>query len=82
MQLVGARDGFIHRPFLLEGAITGALGGVLAVALTYTTFWSVDHYLFIISWIPWEWAGIGVSSGIMFGVLASGYAVRKHLREV
>ena len=32
MQLVGARDAFIHRPFLLEGGITGALGGVLAVA--------------------------------------------------
>ena len=71
----------IHRPFLLEGGITGALGGALAVLLTYTVFWSVFHYLFTISWIPWEWAGIGVSSGIVFGVLASGYAVRKHLRE-
>ena len=82
MQLVGARDAFIHRPFLLEGAITGALGGVLAIALTYTTFWSVFQYLFTISWIPWQWAGIGVSAGVAFGVLASGYAVRKHLREV
>ena len=82
MQLVGARDGFIHRPFLLEGGITGALGGALAVALTYATFWSVFNYLFSISWIPWQWAGIGVSSGVVFGVLASGYAVRKHLREV
>ena len=82
MQLVGARDSFIHRPFLLEGGITGALGGALAVALTYTTFWSVFNYLFIISWIPWEWAGIGISTGIVFGVLSSGYAVRKHLREV
>ena len=82
MQLVGARDGFIHRPFLLEGGVTGALGGALALALTYTTFWSVFKYLFSISWIPWEWAGIGVLSGVLFGVLASGYAVRKHLREV
>ena len=82
MQLVGARDSFIHRPFLLEGGITGALGGAVAVLLTYTTFWSVFNYLFTISWIPWEWAGIGMSVGIVFGVLASGYAVRKHLREV
>ncbi len=82
MQLVGARDAFIHRPFLLEGAITGALGGILAIALTYTTFWSVFEYLFTISWIPWQWAGIGVSAGVAFGVLASGYAVRRHLREV
>ena len=82
MQLVGARDGFIHRPFLVEGGITGALGGLLAVVLTYITFWSVFHYLFIISWIPWEWTSIGVSIGIVFGVLASGHSVRKHLREV
>lgn len=81
MQLVGARDAFIHRPFLLEGGITGALGGALALALTYATFWSVFNYLFSISWIPWQWVGIGVSSGVLFGVLASGYAVHKHLRE-
>ena len=82
MQLVGARDSFIHRPFLLEGGITGALGSTLAVVLTYATFWSVFNYLFTISWLPWEWAGIGMSAGIVFGVFASGYAVRKHLREV
>ena len=82
MQLVGARDSFVHRPFLLEGGITGAIGGALAIALTYTTFWSVFNYLFTISWIPWEWAGIGMSAGIVFGVLSSGYAVRRHLREV
>ena len=82
MQLVGARDSFIHRPFLLEGGITGAFGGVVAVLLTYTTFWSVFNYLFIISWIPWQWAAVGMSAGIVFGVFASGYAVRKHLREV
>ena len=82
MQLVGARDGFIHLPFLLEGGITGAIGGALALALTYATFWSVFNYLFTISWIPWEWAGIGISAGIVFGVFASGYAVRKHLREI
>ena len=82
MQLVGARDGFIHRPFLLEGGITGALGGLLAVALTYATFWSVFRYIFEISWIPWAWAAVGISIGIVFGVFASGYAVRKHLLEV
>ena len=33
MQLVGARDGFIRRPFLLEGAATGLLGSLLALLL-------------------------------------------------
>ena len=35
MRLVGATNGFIRRPFLLEGALTGIMGGLLAVVLTY-----------------------------------------------
>ena len=31
MRLVGATDGFIRRPFLLEGALKGLLGGLVAV---------------------------------------------------
>ncbi len=82
MQLVGARDGFIRRPFLIEGGITGAVGGVLALGLTYATFLAVFHYLFAISWIPAQWAGPGVLAGVVFGVIASRLAVRKHLRDV
>ena len=82
MQLVGAQNGFIRRPFLIEGGITGALGGALAIGLTYTTFRAVFHYLFPIAWIPVEWAGTGLLIGVVFGVIASSFAVRKHLREV
>ncbi len=82
MQLVGARDGFIRRPFLVEGAITGLLGGLMALALTYGTFWVVFRYLFSVAWIPAEWAGLGLLSGTVFGVFATGLAVHKHLREV
>ena len=35
MRLVGATNGFIRGPFLLEGALKGLLGGLLAVALCY-----------------------------------------------
>lgn len=82
MQLVGARDGFIRRPFLLEGAVTGTLGGLLAAGLTYATFQAVFRYLFTISWIPSEWAAGGILAGAAFGVFASSLAVRRHLREV
>ena len=38
MRLVGATDWFIRGPFLLEGAIKGLLGGVVAVTLCATVF--------------------------------------------
>lgn len=82
MRLVGATHGFIRRPFLLEGGITGLLGGVLAVSLTWASYWTVDHFLFAIEWVPAEWLGAGILSGVVFGVLASGLAVRRHLGEV
>ena len=82
MRLVGARDGFIRLPFLLEGAITGLAGGLFAVLLTYVTFRAVYAFLFQLSWVPPVWVLIGVLAGTLFGVLASGLSVRRHLREV
>ena len=57
MRLVGARDSLIWRPFLLEGAVTGFLGGILAVLLTWGTYQAVFHFLFALDWIPWSWVG-------------------------
>ncbi len=34
-QLLGATDGFIQRPFLYAGAVTGALGGAAALGMVY-----------------------------------------------
>lgn len=82
MRLVGARDGFIRRPFLLEGAFAGLLGGVLAVLLTYLTFRIVYGFLFTVSWVPTGWVLAGVGAGALFGVAASDFSVRRHLREV
>jgi cell division transport system permease protein len=38
MRLVGATNRFIRGPFLLEGAMKGVLGGVLAVLMCWVTF--------------------------------------------
>ncbi len=83
MRLVGARDGFISRPFLLEGAFTGLLGGVVAIVLTWVAFLTVTGFLdFGIDWLPPTWLLLGVVAGAVFGAGASSLAVRRHLREV
>jgi cell division transport system permease protein len=82
MRLVGATNGFVRRPFLLEGLFTGLIGGALAVGFTYGVFVVVDRVLIQLSWIPVLWAVLGVVGGALFGFLASAFAVRRHLRAV
>ena len=82
MRLVGATDGFIRRPFLLEGAISGLLGGILAVGLTFIVFRTVYQFLFAVSWVPASWVLCGVAAGMVFGTLSSAVSLRRHLREV
>jgi cell division transport system permease protein len=38
MRLVGATRGFIRGPFLIEGALKGLLGGILAVIMCYASY--------------------------------------------
>ncbi len=82
MRLVGATNGFIRRPFLLEGFLTGLAGGLLATGLTYAAYFAVYRLVFPIEWIPIEWALGGVMTGGLFGILASAIAVRRYLQEV
>lgn len=82
MRLVGARDALIWRPFLLEGAASGLLGGLLALLLTWLTYQAILRFLFVLEWIPTSWAWQGIGVGVLFGVLASNLAVRRYLREV
>jgi cell division transport system permease protein len=82
MRLVGARDGLIWRPFLLEGAVTGLLGGILAILFTWLTHQAVYQLLFELEWIPMSWVWAGLGTGILFGIVASNLAVRRYLKEV
>jgi cell division transport system permease protein len=82
MRLVGATDGFIRRPFLLEGALTGVLGGVLAAGITFGSWFMVNRFVFELAWIPPLWVAAGVAAGGIFGFLSSGLAIRRYLREI
>lgn len=82
MRLVGATNGFIRRPFLLEGFLTGLVGGVLALLLTRLAFEAGSRAIVPLEWIPGSWAALGVLAGALLGTLASALAIRRYLQEV
>ena len=83
MRLVGATDGFIRRPFLLEGFLKGVLGGLLALGLTWLGMHLIDRYLhFHTVFFTPPMAAFGVVAGALIGVLGSAAAVGRHLRAL
>ena len=88
MKLVGATNGFIRRPFLLEGIIQGVLAGTAASAIVYLLFdWIVPIYLSQLGVLGWPFGrwyyligGIIVLAVVM-GWWGSRWAARKFIRE-
>ena len=76
MRLVGATDGFIRRPFLIEGSIKGVLGGVLALVLTYLAMRVLEQYLhFETVFFDRRLAMLGILFGALMGLLGSAVSV-------
>lgn len=85
MRLVGATDWFIRGPFLLEGAIKGFLGGVLAVILCWLVYGGFRARDLGLS-VGLEFFGFGqqlllVVFGIIIGLGGSMISVGRHLRQ-
>lgn len=83
MRLVGATDGFIRQPFLIEGFAKGVLGGVLALLLTYAAAVVLERYLqFRAIFFDDRLVLFGLAGGALIGLLGSAFAVGRHLRRV
>ena len=83
MRLVGATDGYVRRPFLIEGFIKGVLGGALALCLTWLAVRLVGVYLnFQTIFFDQTVALVGIAGGAMMGFLGSAFSVGRHLRRV
>jgi cell division transport system permease protein len=86
LRLVGATDGFVKGPFLVEGSMQGALGALGAVALLAVLFFLVrgrlDTELALLvgvepSFLPWQ-AVLGmVAMGAILGASAASLGLRK-----
>jgi len=82
MENVGATSGFIQRPFLVEGLISGVLGGLLAWALTYVAYRLLDRAVFAVLWLPDPWILAGILAGGILGMVAAQRSVRRELRNL
>ena len=95
MKYVGATDGFIRIPFIVEGGLIGILSSVLSLIVCLT------GYHFLLSWLEssdFVLLGSGFSSfisvwsmlpmltvvfllvGVLTGILSSYFSIRKHLK--
>jgi cell division transport system permease protein len=82
MRVVGATDGFIRRPFLLEGMLKGAMGGIAALALAYGAYLALDRLLLESAFFtPLQLVAI-VAFGAALGFTASAVSVTRHLQQV
>src|ERR1041385_7027327 len=82
MRLVGATDGFIRRPFLLQGAIKGLLGGAVAIGLSFAAYVLINRYLLQASFFTQEQAAAIVVFGALIGLFGSALSVGRHLKRI
>jgi cell division transport system permease protein len=86
LKLVGATDSFVRRPFLVEGAVQGALGAIASLALLGILYLIVrgrfDDELGLLlgvspTFLPWEIATGLVAMGAVLGALSAFAGVRR-----
>ena len=82
MRVVGATDGFIRSPFLIEGVLKGTLGGLLALLLTWLANSLMGKLVFSAQFFDAKYAVLGVIAGALIGLIGSAFSVGRHLREV
>ena len=89
MRLVGASNGFIRGPFLMEGALHAIIGSLFAiVCLELLRNFAVPQLQTTLSWLPLSietsyvllvYAGMLVA-GLLIGLIGSAFAMRRYLK--
>ena len=82
MRLVGATDGFIRRPFLIEGFVKGIFGGGVALLMTWLASLLISRYIVRTTFFDASFATVGVVGGAIIGLLGSLVSIGRHLRRV
>lgn len=82
MRLVGATNGFVRLPYLIDGTLKGLAGGALALAMTWGTTALLTASIMRTQFFSTEQMLLGVAAGGVLGLLGSWFSVGRHLRHV
>ena len=86
MKLVGATEGYVRHPFVIEGAAQGALGASLAVGLLGVLYAVVKSHLdtrltalfgLTPAFLPWHFVLVTVALGAALGATAAFLSLRR-----
>lgn len=89
MKLVGASNGFIRWPFLIEGMFLGLVGGLLAILIVGFGYdWLAGYIRSTLTFLPvvqessliWRVLGILILAGMGLGAAGSVISLRKFLK--
>jgi cell division transport system permease protein len=89
MRLVGASNGFIRGPFLMEGALQALVGAGLAIlCLALMTSNLLPQLNSFLTWLPIDYASMNLwqvylillGVGLVIGLFGSAWAMRRYLK--
>lgn len=86
MQLVGAKSGFIRKPFLWNSIIQGFLSAIIGMSLLMAVFYALKRYMEIVS-STYNFEtflllfGVLICLGVLISLLSTWFALNKYLRK-
>ena len=93
MKYIGAKDGFVRAPFIIEGLVIGLIGAVIPLVILYFVYDKAVAYVMtkfsllnnIIEFLPVTTVyrtllPVGLILGVGIGFICSAFTIRKHLR--
>lgn len=90
MKSVGATNGFVRIPFIVEGLIIGLTAGTISAAALYYAYnqmvsvlFSIVSFVTVIDIKPVIWGVFALYAilGMLFGVLGCGFSIGKYLNK-
>ena len=82
MRLVGATNGYVRLPYLIDGLLKGIAGGLIALGLVFMTHRVVSTSFMQTEFFTTQQMLLGVLAGATIGLLGSWLSVGRHLRRV